>query len=403
MSESKSQAKIIVHNNTLPTPIQCTFTENDEIQIGRSPACTIAVADSRLSRVHCRLFFDQTRYCVEDLGSTNGTFINSNKVRIVPKKPTSLVHGDIIHIGETQVHIQIGSVNIEKPASASPLQIGDYQVVKLLGSGGIGDVYLVKHITTQELFALKLIKSSAALDADMVKRFTREAKAYAKLRDHPALIKIYDMGTYEDLPYLVLEYAPGQSLSDFVYTNENHRLPPKLALQIAAPIASALAYAHSQKIVHRDIKPSNILIMIDSQTKAITQVKLIDLGMAKLLNENGITVPGTTLGTPRYMPIEQIEDAGGSSHLVDIYSLGATIYSMIAGVPPYAEVKSNQLTELLRHILKYEPMPIGELVPNIPVPVKKLIGKAMERKPQDRFQTADALHQVIVQALKQIS
>lgn len=399
------QAKIIIRSRHLPHPIQHILTQEHEVQIGRSPACQITINDIRLSRVHCRLFFDPVRtcYCVEDLKSVNGTYLNHSGQRIRPNKPIQLVHKDIIKFGDSKLYFEI-EMTIQLPPKNIPMKIGkinNYEVIRLLGTGGIGDVYLVSDPTSREQqFALKLIKASVAMDKDMVQRFYTEASAYVQLQEHPTLPKIYDYGIYDDRPYLVLEYVTGISLSDFIYNSPEHRLTPITSLIIAEHIASALIYAHSRNIIHRDIKPSNILIATNPNTQEISQVKLIDLGLAKLLDRHGITVPGTTLGTPRYMPREQIENIGGVSFLVDIYSLGATIYSMLSGVPPYSDLQTPQLTELLKYIIKYDPVPIQNLVPNLPQSVNELVNKAMARRAQDRYQSAEKLHDAIVKTLQ---
>jgi serine/threonine-protein kinase len=190
-----------------------------------------------------------------------------------------------------------------------------------------------------------------------------------------------------------LEYVPGKAISTIIRDGQN--LTVKDALSITEQAADALAYSHSLGIVHRDIKPGNILV------DAAMKTKIVDMGMVKMIHESGITLSGQTMGTPRYMAPEQLEDARKVTAQADIYGLGATLYFMLAGLPPYHEIRTKHLGELLEYILAHTPLPIETLV-QIPSLVAKLVARSMERDTKKRFADAKSFLAGIRSVLKQI-
>jgi serine/threonine protein kinase len=206
------------------------------------------------------------------------------------------------------------------PNAPTPEELGPYfpqfEILELLGRGGMGAVYKAKQRQLDRIIALKILPPSASNDPQFAERFQREARALAKL-NHPHIVTVHDFGQSEGLYYLVMEYVDGANLRVLIRSGE---LQSEQALAIVPRICDALQYAHDEGVVHRDIKPENVLI--DKKGR----VKIADFGLAKLLGRQGtdlaITEAGMNLGTPRYMAPEQVEHPEEVDHRADIYSLG---------------------------------------------------------------------------------
>ena len=204
--------------------------------------------------------------------------------------------------------------------------IGSYEILSEVARGGMGTIYRAKHVDMDAVVAIKILKQDLIAKPEVVKRFLKEGKLISKL-DHPGIIKIYDVGQQGKLYYLIMEFVEGKNLQELV--NEKGPLAPKLALDITRQAAAALDHAHQFGIVHRDIKPSN-LILSDNRKVYVT-----DFGIARLLEEeSSLTRTGTLIGTPSHMSPEQCR---GSTVDIrsDIYSLGATLYTLLSGRPPF--------------------------------------------------------------------
>ena len=232
-----------------------------------------------------------------------------------------------------------------------------FEILELLGHGGMGAVYKARQKSLDRLVALKIIKPEAAEDPDFAERFGREARALARL-NHPNIVAVYDFGQAEGLFFFVMEYVDGANTRQLVAEGQ---LSPAEALAIVPQICEALQFAHDEGVVHRDIKPENILI--DTRGR----VKIADFGLAKLLNvtENDFTLTGThqIVGTPRYMAPEQMEGSHEVDHRADIYSLGVVFYEMLTGElplgrfqPPSKKVQVDvRLDEVVLRTLEKEP------------------------------------------------
>ena len=217
-----------------------------------------------------------------------------------------------------------------RPTPPSPTELAGHfpqlEIIEFLGAGGMGMVYKARQPHLDRLVALKIMAVDAGRDSSFAERFSREARALAKL-NHPGIVAIYDFGQTRDYYYFVMEYVNGTSLRQLL----QQPLEPRQALELVTQICVALQFAHDAKIVHRDIKPENILI-----TKK-GQVKIADFGLAKLLDQaldTALTGYQAAMGTFNYMAPEQRRNSQGVDHRADIYSLGVVFYEMLTGEVP---------------------------------------------------------------------
>ena len=256
---------------------------------------------------------------------------------------------------------------------------GKYIVERLLGTGGMGAVYLVRHQVLGSLFALKVLDAAAAAKGDeIVARFRREAKIASNTR-HPNLAQVYDAGfdeTYH-LHYLVMEYLPGGNLRDKI--SGRGRLSPQEAVHVVHQVAAVLVTIAQRGIVHRDIKPDNIMFAADGSAK------LTDLGIAKGNGEQDtlVTMAAAVFGTPAYMSPEQARDASSVDCRSDIWSLGVVLYEMLAGKRPY---EGKGLGDIVSQLLSPDPFPdIRAAVPDIPSALAALIGEMCAKDREKRL------------------
>src|SRR6266516_3076590 len=215
---------------------------------------------------------------------------------------------------------------------------GRYRLDEKIGSGGMSTVYRARDMTLERDVAVKLMHREIAADSDHLERFRREARAVAQL-SHPYIVSVIDAGEDEGRPYIVFEYVEGKTLKDRI--RRMGRLPVAEAVAYAVEIARALGYAHQRHIVHRDVKPQNVLI--DPEGSA----KVTDFGIARSLQEEGLTADGRVLGTTDYVSPEQAlgQEVNGQS---DIYSLGVVLFEMLTGEVPFHG--ENQVAVAMKHV-----------------------------------------------------
>ena len=253
---------------------------------------------------------------------------------------------------------------------------GKYIVVKKLGEGGMAAVYKAIDSENQQPIALKIFKKLD--DENSLQYIMREAKILAKLQ-HPNIVAFKKAGTHKQFPYIAMEYIDGKSLDELLQLYGSFE--PKDAVQIMLYVIEAMIYASQFQLVHRDIKPANILI---SQSGVI---KLIDLGVGKILEDSGaLTRTGEVVGTCFYMPYEQFQDSKNIDFRVDVYAIGATLYNLLCGVPPYWEYGEN-VNKLIFAKIGNRYIPLSEKKPGIPKVVLNLVEKAMKHDPKERYQT----------------
>jgi serine/threonine-protein kinase len=278
-----------------------------------------------------------------------------------------------------------------------------FRIVSLLGSGGMGAVYLAEHVGIGKQVAIKVLRADLRDNRDLLRRFRREAMAVSKLADAHT-ITVFDYGVWKGLVYLVMEYLGGTDLAAVLDTEQRLSLPR--CLRIAHQICSSLTEAHALGIVHRDLKPENIFLI--RTTTGEERVKVLDFGLAKILRsehraETFETQKGALLGTPYYMAPEQIDsDAAAVSGRTDLYSLGALLFRMITG--HFAFDGTTPVRVLEKHLTADLPA-FASVAPELPVPmeVETLVRTLMARTPDDRPKNARATAHWIEGLLGQVT
>ncbi len=258
--------------------------------------------------------------------------------------------------------------------------IGDYEIISTLGQGGMGIVYKARQVTLNRPVALKMIRNAEFASEDQVRRFQNEAEAVATL-DHPGIVPIYEVGTYEDQRYFSMKLVEGQGLDKKL---EELAKDPRAAARIVAEVADAVNHAHQRGILHRDLKPANILV------DGLGHTHVTDFGLAKRIEDDaGLTVSGAIMGTPSYMAPEQ---AAGQSSLVttasDVYGLGAILYAVLTGRAPFA---SDSVMNTLDQVRNSPPQPPTRLNAKLPRDLEVICLKCLEKDPRHRYASAQAL------------
>ena len=266
-------------------------------------------------------------------------------------------------------------------------KLGQYQLGEKLGEGGMGEVYLAEHQFLKRPCALKLIKPDVNTNPIALARFEREVQS-AALLSHPNTIEIFDYGHTDDGTfYYVMEYLPGLAVSDLVH--QAGPMPPGRSIYIMKQICGALAEAHRYGLVHRDLKPANILVAILGGKCDFA--KVLDFGLVKLTatpNAPQLTADYTVSGTPQYMSPEQAIATGDVDGRADIYSLGAILYFMLTGRPPF---EGSNPTELMIAHARDPVVPPSHHRPEIPADLEAVVLRCLAKKPGDRYPDARAL------------
>ncbi len=259
--------------------------------------------------------------------------------------------------------------------------ISHYRILEKLGAGGMGEVFLAQDTKLERKVALKFLPPQFSADEEERKRFIHEAKAAAAL-NHPNIITVHEIGEHEGQVFIAMEYVEGRTLKDLIAVNRSpstvNRIPIPEVLDIAMQIASGLAAAHAKGIVHRDLKPANI--MITEQGVA----KIVDFGLAKLKGLTRLTKSGTTLGTVAYMSPEQAMGKEVDQR-TDIWSLGVILYEMLTGTLPF---KGEYDQAMLYAVINEESESISKVRSDIPDDIKRIVHKALAKKPENRVLSA---------------
>ncbi len=270
-----------------------------------------------------------------------------------------------------------------------PREFGDFTLMGELGRGGMGVVYRAQQKSLNRVVALKMIREAHLASTDDGARFRAEAEAAARLH-HPNIVTVYEVGTHEGQAYFCMEYVPGPTLAQRIHAEGP--LPNREAARIVAVIAQAVQHAHEQGVLHRDLKPSNILLSVESgtdSTSGMPNPKVTDFGLAKQFDSvESLTRTGAVVGTPSYMSPEQAGSRKDLTPASDVYSLGAILYELLTGRPPFQT--SHPLDTLLL-VLEQDPIPPRDLNPSVDRDLELICLKCLQKPPELRYPSAGAL------------
>ena len=312
--------------------------------------------------------------------------------------PDSLLDAPFVAVNATQSHGDGPVLTDESLSFLAPPQrpdslgrIGHYEVLEVLGRGGFGVVFRAFDDVLQRVVAVKVLSPHLATTSPARKRFLREARAAAQVR-HDNVVQVYAV-VEEPLPFLVMEFIPGQTLQERL--DRTGPLDVREIVRIGRQIAAGLAAAHSQGLIHRDIKPTNVLVDGSSEFR----VKITDFGLARAADDASLTRSGVVAGTPMYMAPEQ---ARGESldHRADLFSLGSVLYVMCSGRPPF---RASGTMGVLKRVCDEEPRPIREIIPETPDWLCRIVEKLHAKKPEDRFQSASEVADLLGDCEAQLS
>ncbi len=284
------------------------------------------------------------------------------------------------------------------PPSNPPSTIGNFQLLRTLGEGGMGVVYEAEHMTMHRRAAIKVLRSELVRDDQAIRRFFNEARATNEVR-HPGIVQIYDCGTREDgSPWLIMELLEGETLSRRI--GRVGAMPAAEVIVLGAQAASVLEATHRAGIIHRDLKPDNLFIVNNQETESGERVKVLDFGIAKLTStataKSMHTQTGMLMGTPLYMSPEQCRGTSQVDARSDIYSFGLILYQMTSGELPFM---SEGMGELFDMQMNRPPPPLESKVPGVNPALSAAIERALRKDPAERFQTMGEVQRALLAAL----
>jgi eukaryotic-like serine/threonine-protein kinase len=388
------------------------YDRHDTLLVGRGAAANLQLIDDpHFSRHHFLLEFNPPRVYLRDLNSSNGTTVNgkaatecllndgdeiaggTTRIRITLKAPIAVEAGS----AESEAHAvqqaerfaaETGefSPNARDSVAALPNFIPGYEVIRELGAGGMGAVYLARERATGRERAIKLMLPESAASERATKLFLREASVLSRL-DHPNIVRYHEMGFELGQFYFVMEYVPSTPLPEIV-SRAAPRRRAALVCEIAARVLDALEYAHDCGIVHRDLKPANIL-MGSAGGKHV--VKLSDFGLAKNFQNagfSGMTMSRQMRGTFAFMAPEQLIRCRDARPPADLYALGATMYYLLAGRHPLTFGAGRDPVLV---VLEDEPPPLARVCPGLPRGLEGVVHRALRKDPARRYADAPAL------------
>ncbi len=347
---------------------------------GRDEASTLVTSDHLCSRQHFAVEERNGAWVAVDLGSSNGTFVNEERIT-----ERTLAFGDFIGAGETQLLYHQDEASAGRGLAGKV--VGGYKILERLGRGGMGTVYKANQISLNRVVALKVLSHRVSADPAFVKRFQAEAQAAGRL-NHPNIVQVYDVGNDQRLHYYSMEYIENGSVQTLA--TKLGTLPMDLAIAVITDAARGLVYAEKRNLVHRDIKPDNLMINSEGV------VKIADLGLARDAGErarhSGEKSEGTgedsdIFGTPHFISPEQAQGKAVDTRS-DIYSLGATFYRLTAGQTPFS---GENVQEIIQKQIDEEPVPIRKQRKDCSPAVAAIIEKMMQKDPGARYQSAQDL------------
>ena len=395
---------------------QVGLVDGDNI-LGRGPESVLWIDDETVSRRHARIRVEKETAVLEDLASHNGTFVGERRI----DSPAELRDGDRIRLGSYAIRFRASSSPgidskresrrekarrkdaVTEPTSGDrsvTLQrgsrIGPYEIVSLLGAGGMGEVYRARDARLDREVAVKVLPAQLAESPQALSRFEREAKAVAAL-SHSNILAIHDFGNDGGVVYAVMELLDGETVADRLLHGP---IPWRRTAEIGVAVAEGLSVAHKKGIVHRDLKPQNLFLMSDDR------VKILDFGLAR--HDRAVaageetsadtqtgTVPGTIMGTVGYMAPEQVRGDPTDAR-TDVFSLGCVLYEMATGQRAF---RRRTAADTMAAVLNEEPTAVPESGPIVPDGFVRVIARCLEKNPESRFQTARDLAFALKEAL----
>lgn len=422
-----------------------TFDQHSTFLIGRSDTAQLYLPDDRFfSRNHCLLEIAPPRCFLRDLGSTNGTYVNGQKVQ-----EAFLSNGDHIQGGQTVLAVEVSAemptlisdqpgtsnhptIHATQPAiviveclncgrrdqaeasapdevmtylcedcreelKRQPQPVPGYETLKILGRGGMGCVMLARNQETGQAVAIKTLLPEVAVSDQALRRFMREIDVAAALQ-HPHIVQFIDRGTNNGVVYLITEFVEGSDAAKLADARGG-LLPYQEAVPIIAQSLDALAFAHSKGYIHRDIKDQNILV---SGQWPNHNAKLTDFGLAKSFTQtgmSGVTMAGDVAGTFAYMPPEQIRDFRNVRPSSDIYAMGMTAYSLVTGNVALDINPRSNVAETVKAIFEKPIITVHQRNPQVPHALAQVIERALAKDPEHRWPTAEAFRQALLQSI----
>lgn len=408
------------------------FDHHDTFLIGRTNDAHLCFAGDRFfSRHHCLLEIDPPRCYLRDLGSKNGTFVNGRRIR-----ESFLNHGDQIQGGESVLLVEVSArerghrkTDSNEPAAKqpavvfveclkcgrreeaqaespnerltflceecrqelrrSPEPVPGYDMIRVLGRGGMGCVMLARDQNTGRAVAIKTLLPERAVSDKAMRRFIREIDVAAALK-HPGIVEFIDRGTHNGIVYLVTEFVDGPDAAKLA-DSCGGRLRCSETIVIISQVLAALSHAHSQGYIHRDIKDHNILI---SGSPPNCTAKLTDFGLAKSFTQSGmsgVTMAGEAAGTIAYMPPEQLRNFRDVRPQSDIYAVGMTAYSLLTGELALNLSGNPGVAETIRAIFDEPLIPLRQRAYHLPRAVCEIVDRALHKDPAQRWQSAAAM------------
>lgn len=419
-----------------------TFDQHETFMIGRSEDAHFCLPHDRFfSRHHCILEIAPPQTFLRDLGSTNGTFVNGIRV-----ETAHLRNGDRIQGGETVLEVEVSAdqadihssvpvfdeqtepslitiqcLNCGIPSQAeasrpdaklsyvcdncrevlkkNPQPIPGYQMIRVLGQGGMGSVMLARSVKDGRAVAIKTLLPEVAVSEQSLKRFMREIEVAATLQ-HKNVVSYIEHGTHNGIVYLVSEYVGGMDAAKLA-KHRGGKLNYQEVVKIIEQTLAALDFAHNLGFVHRDIKEQNILV--DGNFPNYL-AKLTDFGLAKSFKQtgmSGVTMVGDVAGTIAYMPPEQVRDFKEVRPPSDIYAIGMTAYSLLTGAHALDISPRAGISETVKAIFEKPIIPIAQRIPDIPIRVSAVIETALAKQVELRWRTAGEMREALLRAVSE--
>jgi serine/threonine protein kinase len=378
-----------------------TLQPGPSLMLGRSQQALYRLNDPRVSRTHCQLLLEGDQATVIDK-SSSGTFVNGVKV-----SRHRLKLGDVLQVGDTQLRVQMGDFPLdvalaalpptvapapapqsaaEKLSALSGKQLAHYDIGPVIGEGRSGIVFHATDLKDNRSVALKVLLPEFAQDEEDMQRFVRAMKTMLPLR-HPNLVTLIGAGKVGPHCWVAMEYLAGENLTEVIARiGVAGMLDWRHAYRVALHVGRALAYAHDRQILHRNVTPKNIILEATTKT-----AKLGDLMLAKALEgvmAQPITRPGELVGAVEYMSPERTRGVTEVDGRSDLYGLGATVYALLTGRPPF---EGTTLVEKITRIRQTEPAPPTRYQRSIPARFEAVVLRLLAKDPEGRCQTADEL------------